>query len=43
MKYTVISANGTVYTFFLRAVAETYLQAFGGVLITGAVLEAVTA
>lgn len=38
MKYTLISANGTVYTFFIRAVAECYQQAYGGIVITGEIL-----
>ncbi len=39
MQYTLISGNGKVYTFFLRAVAETYQQAYGGVVITQQVLR----
>lgn len=39
MQYTLISGNGKVYTFFLRAVAETYQQAYGGVVITQQILE----
>ena len=39
MQYTLISGNGKVYTFFLRDVAETYQQAYGGVVITQQVLE----
>jgi len=39
MQYTLISGNGKVYTFFLRAVAETYQQAFGGVIVTAKTLE----
>ena len=38
MKYTVITKQGTVYTFFIRAVAETYVQAYGGQLITAEIL-----
>ena len=38
MQYTVITKQGTVYTFFIRAVAETYVQAYGGQLITAEVL-----
>lgn len=34
MKYTVITKQGKVYTFFIKAVAETYLQAYGGVLMS---------
>jgi hypothetical protein len=39
MQYTLISGNGKVYTFYLRAVAETYQQAYGGVVFTQQVLE----
>lgn len=39
MQYTLITAKGKVYTFFLKAVADTYQQAFGGVVFTQQVLE----
>jgi len=39
MKYTLITRSGKVYTFFLRAVAETYQQAYGGTLVTGNILS----
>lgn len=39
MQYTLISDNGKVYTFYIRAVAETYQQAYGGVVITQQVLN----
>ena len=38
MKFTVITATGRVLTFFIRAVAETYVQAYGGVLVTNEIL-----
>ena len=38
MKFTVITASGKVLTFFIRAVAETYVQAYGGQLITAQIL-----
>ena len=38
MKFTVITSTGQVLTFFIRAVAETYVQAYGGQLITAEVL-----
>lgn len=38
MQYTLIAANGKVYTFFIRAVAETYQQAYGGTLIDSTIL-----
>lgn len=38
MKYTLITSNGKVLTFFLRTVAETFQQAYGGQLITADIL-----
>ena len=38
MKYTLITKQGKVYTFYVRAVAETYQQAYGGQLITADIL-----
>jgi hypothetical protein len=38
MRYTLITAKGRVYTFFVLALAETYQQAYGGQLITGDIL-----
>ena len=38
MKYTLITTNGKVLTFYLKAVAETYQQAYGGQLITADIL-----
>lgn len=38
MKFTLITAKGKVYTFFIKAVAETYQQAYGGTLIIGSIL-----
>jgi hypothetical protein len=38
MQYTVITATGRVLTFFIRAVAETYVDAYGGKLITDQIL-----
>jgi hypothetical protein len=38
MKFTLITAKGKVYTFFIKAVAETYQQAYGGTLFTGSIL-----
>jgi hypothetical protein len=39
MKYTLIASNGKVFTFFLKVVAETFQQAYGGVVITQQILE----
>jgi hypothetical protein len=38
MKYTLIASNGKVYTFFIKAVAETFQQAYGGKIITAEIL-----
>jgi len=47
MNFTLITSKGKVLTFFIKAVAETYKQAYGGVIITNAILtnstEAVSA
>ena len=39
MRYTLITAQGQVFVFFIRAVAETYRQGLGGVIVTNSVLE----
>ena len=39
MKYTLITRNGKVLTFFLKAVAEQFQTAYGGVVFTQQVLE----
>ena len=39
MKYTLITSNGKVYTFFLQVVALTFQQAYGGTLVTNAVFS----
>jgi hypothetical protein len=39
MKYTLITSNGKVLTFFLQVVAEQFQQAYGGVVIAQQVLE----
>ncbi len=38
MRYTLITATGRVYTFYLLAVAETYQQAYGGSIVTKDIL-----
>jgi len=38
MKYTLITKQGKVYTFFVLAVAETYQQAYGGKIVTDEIL-----
>ena len=41
MKYTLITKQGKVYTFFLKSVADTYAQAYGGVVFTQQILDSV--
>jgi len=38
MKYTLITSKGKVYTFFIRAVADNFQAAYGGVVITQQIL-----
>jgi hypothetical protein len=38
MKYTLITRNGKVFTFFLKIVAEQFQQAYGGNIITADIL-----
>jgi hypothetical protein len=38
MKFTLITGNGKVLTFFIKAVAETYQQAYGGTLFANDIL-----
>ena len=39
MQYTLITSKGKVYTFFLRAVAEQWQKAYGGVVFSQQELE----
>jgi hypothetical protein len=39
MQYTLITAKGKLYTFFVLAVAQTYLQAYGGTLFDNSVVQ----
>ena len=41
MQYTLITKNGKIMQFYLKAVAELYQQINGGVVITQQVLETV--
>lgn len=38
MPYTLITSTGKIYTFYLRAVAETYRGAYGGTIIDPTIL-----
>lgn len=42
MQYTLITSNGKVYTFFIQALALTYQQAYGGVIVTADALAEIT-
>lgn len=39
MQYTLITGKGKVYTFFIRAVAEQFQQAYGGVVFSQQILD----
>jgi len=43
MQYTLVTKTGKIYTFYLKAVAETYQQAYGGVVFSQQVLDTVEA
>ena len=34
MNFTLITSKGKVLTFFVKSVAETYQQAYGGTIVT---------
>jgi len=38
MKFTLIASNGKVFTFFIKALAEQFQQAYGGTIVTGDIL-----
>ena len=38
MNYTLITKIGKVYTFYVKALADSYQQAYGGVVITQQIL-----
>ena len=38
MSYTLITKQGKVYTFYVQALAEQFQQAYGGHVITAAIL-----
>jgi hypothetical protein len=41
MNYTLITSKGRVYTFYVKALAEQFQQAYGGVVFTQQILELV--
>ena len=41
MKYTLITPTGKIYTFYILAVAQTYLGAYGGTLLDASVITPV--
>jgi len=38
MKFTLITGNGKVFTFFVKSLAEMFQQAYGGKIITDNIL-----
>ena len=38
MPYTLITPTGRVYTFYIESVAQTYQQAYSGVIVTRDIL-----
>ena len=38
MNYTLITKQGRIYTFYVKALAEQYQRAYGGALLTNDVL-----
>lgn len=42
MKYTLITGNGKVYTFFIQTLALQFQQAYGGTIVTNSVFVAET-
>jgi hypothetical protein len=38
MNYTLITKTGKVYTFYIKALADSYQQAYGGVVFTQQIL-----
>jgi len=42
MQYTLITKTGKVYTFYIQALADTYQQAYGGVVFSQQVLQEVS-
>jgi hypothetical protein len=43
MEYTLITKTGLVMQFYIKALAETYQQAYGGVIVTDTILVDATA
>jgi hypothetical protein len=39
MNYTLITPKGRVYQFYLKSVAETFLEAYGGTLFDNSVVQ----
>jgi hypothetical protein len=39
MNFTLITIKGKVLTFYIKSLAETYQQAYGGVLVTNEILK----
>lgn len=41
MQYTLITSKGQLFTFFIKAVADTYQKAYGGTVLTNSILNKV--
>lgn len=39
MVYTVITSNGRIHVLTIKALAETYVNAYGGVIVTSDILD----
>jgi hypothetical protein len=39
MEYTVITGNGRIHVLSIKTLAETYVKAYGGVIVTASILE----
>jgi len=39
MQYTLLTSKGQIYTFYIKSVADSYQQAYGGVVFTQQILE----
>jgi hypothetical protein len=39
MKYTLITANGSIQQFYVKSVADLYCKLYGGVVFTQQILE----
>lgn len=38
MKYTLITSKGKIHTFFIKAAAESFQKAYGGIILSNEIL-----